>query len=95
MSEIVEKVAKAFGSVTWQENKTVGDYRNEVARAAIKATLEHLRDNPSDSVQVQGGLKAEAMMFEGDPDYTGVIFRDMGVVFAAMISQALLELEES
>lgn len=92
MSEIIEKVANAFGSVTWQENKTVGDYRNEVARAAIKATLEHLRDNVSEEMV---GVAYDVAVDNGDYVDAGEFTLTMNSeVLKAAFSQALTELEE-
>jgi hypothetical protein len=52
------------------------------ARTAIEAMRE-----PSEAMRVAGGLKCEALMFEGDG--SGVIFQDMGVVFSAMVDEAI------
>lgn len=54
------------------------------------ASLEGMRI-ASDTMMVNGGLKLEAMMFESDPEYTGVIFKDCGVVYRTMIDAALNE----
>lgn len=56
----------------------------DICEAAAKAALKALRE-PSDTMMVAGGLKCEAIMFEGDPQATGVIFKDMGVIFTTMI----------
>lgn len=61
------------------------DY-DEMARAAIEAMME-----PTDSMKLDGGFKCEAIMFEDDPDGTGVIFNDMGHVYRVMIQAALKE----
>lgn len=53
-----------------------------IARAAIEAMR-----TPTEAMKVNGGLKAEAMMFEGEG--TGFIFEDMGAVFTCMIDAAL------
>lgn len=54
------------------------------------AALEGMRI-ASDTMMVNGGLKLEAMMFESDDEYTGVIFKDCGVVYRTMIDAALNE----
>lgn len=56
----------------------------EICEQAAKAAIEAMRE-PSDAMMVAGGLKCEAMMFEGDPQATGIIFKDMGIVFTTMI----------
>jgi ClpX C4-type zinc finger len=60
----------------------------EICEQAAKAAIEAMRE-PSDAMMVAGGLKCEAMMFEDDPQATGVIFKDMGVVFTTMIDAEL------
>lgn len=45
--------------------------------------------SPTNAMNIAGGLKAEALMFEDDPEFTGVIFTDMGAVFKTMIKAAL------
>lgn len=62
----------------------------DICEEAAKAAIEAMRE-PSDTMMVAGGLKCEAMMFEDDPQASGVIFRDMGVVFTTMIDAALRE----
>lgn len=62
----------------------------DICEQAAKAAIEAMRE-PSDTMMVAGGLKCEAMMFEDDPQATGVIFKDMGVVFTTMIDAALRE----
>ncbi len=59
-----------------------------ICEAAAKAALKALRE-PSDTMMIAGGLKCEAIMFEGDPQATGVIFKDMGVVFTTMVDAEL------
>jgi len=56
------------------------------ARAAIEAMKE-----PTDAMKLAGGFKCEAIMFEDDPDGTGVVFNDMGHVYKAMVKVALQE----
>lgn len=56
------------------------------ARAAIEAMRE-----PTDAMKFAGGLKCEALMFEGEG--SGVIFDDMGWVFGEMIDAALSEVK--
>lgn len=53
-----------------------------------RAVLEELK-KPTDAMKVAGGLKCEAIMFEGEG--SGVIFDDMGTVFTTMIDAALSE----
>ncbi|NBB07874.1 hypothetical protein [Pseudomonas monteilii] len=60
----------------------------EICEQAAKAAIEVMRE-PTDTMMVAGGLKCEAMMFEGDPQASGVIFKDMGVVFTAMVDAEL------
>jgi hypothetical protein len=43
---------------------------------------------PTEEMELAGGFKCEGLMFEGDPDYTGVIFKDMGTVYKKMIAVA-------
>lgn len=62
----------------------------EDADTMATAALEAMRI-ASDPMMVDGGLKLEAMMFESDPEYTGVIFKDCGVVYRTMIDAALNE----
>ncbi|AVH40627.1 hypothetical protein [Agrobacterium tumefaciens] len=62
----------------------------DICEQAAKAAIEAMRE-PSDTMMVAGGLKCEAMMFEDDPQASGVIFRDMGVVFTTMIDAELKE----
>ena len=103
MTGMVEKVAKAIAKAAVEQNPMLqyfddngvgyfDDYDNKnydciaIARAAIEAMME-----PDDLMKLAGGFKAEAMMFEGDEDGTGVIFNDMGHVYRAMIQAALKE----
>lgn len=60
----------------------------DICECAAKAAIEAMRE-PSDTMKVAGGLKCEAMMFEGDSQATGVIFHDMGFVFTAMINAGI------
>ena len=83
--DIVEKVAKAIWGVDsdpgckWQSC-------SDEARAAIKATLEHLRDNVS-----------EGMRFEAETAYTDARYDDyedgLLVYYRAMINQAMKEIK--
>jgi hypothetical protein len=104
MGDIVEHVARAIyerepsywegHSTPWDKQREgKRDVIREDARAAIRATLEYLRENVSDAVGVAGGLKLEAIMFEDDSEGTGVIFNDVKPVFRAMISAALNDIE--
>lgn len=87
MNEYIERIATAICEAdcgTVSENEL--DRCRGLARAAVNAARE-----PTDAMKVAGGLKCEAMMFEGDPDFTGVIFNDMGVVFRTMLDTATQE----
>jgi hypothetical protein len=64
---------------------------DETIAAAISAYLEAsgmvmVPREPTQDMELAGGLKCEGLMFEGDPDYTGVIFKDMGTVYKTMIA---------
>ncbi|GAA2885511.1 hypothetical protein GGQ99_005060 [Aminobacter niigataensis] len=76
----------AFGAMPTWEDAQGSDKTNtfDEARAAIEAMSP-----ATDTMKVAGGLKCEAIMFEGEG--SGVIFNDMGEVFAAMITAALDE----
>lgn len=103
MTSKIEEVARAIYdeqrehegvSITWEEAIS-GEFEfpnyflrvlrcRAEARAAIKAMRE-----PTEAMMGVGGLKCETLMFDGEG--SGVIFTDMGVVFAAMIEAALQE----
>lgn len=93
MSEMVERVARALYEAT-PFKQTAGGFEEQsdvyqrmcmvLARAAVAAMRE-----PTQSMMVAGGLKAETLMFEDAS--TGVIFKDMGEVFTVMLDAALAE----
>jgi len=61
------------------------------ARAAMFARADAVLDalmEPTSGMELAGGLKYEAMWFENDDAFTGVIFTDMGAIFRAMIQAA-------
>ncbi len=73
-----------------QDTGLIDGMSMEDADTLATAALEGMRI-ATDPMMVDGGLKLEAMMFENDPEYTGVIFKDCGVVYRAMIDAALNE----
>jgi len=65
----------------------------EDAADIIKAYLEAsgqvlVPKEPTNDMEVAGGLKCEKIMFEGDLEANGVIFHDMGLVYREMIAAA-------
>ncbi|RYY67735.1 MAG: hypothetical protein EOO12_00315 [Chitinophagaceae bacterium] len=93
--EMVERVARALAKIRYahvgsdSEDRLVRGTPNwefcvQDARAAIEAMRE-----PTERMKYVGGTKCEDMMFGGDPDYTGIIFTDMGTVYTTMLSEAL------
>jgi len=61
--------------------------------SVIKAYLEASNQvlvprEPEAAMKVDGGLKLESMMFEDDPEFTGVIFEDVKFIYRAMIDAA-------
>lgn len=84
---MIEKVAQAIA-----DNITAGLPEGvEIdTRYAALAAIEAMSD-PTDAMKLAGGFKCEAIMFEDDPDGTGVIFNDMGHVYRVMIDAALKE----
>ena len=81
-TEMVERVARDIKArVPVGYGMTDGEAL-EYARAAIEAMRE-----PTEAMQVAGGLKYETMLFEGES--TGVIFKDVGIAFTSMIDAAL------
>lgn len=90
MSEsMLERAAKALWySAEGSEWVSASDGTRSMYRHAARAVLEELK-KPTDAMKVAGGLKCEALMFEGGG--TGVIFDDMGTVFSTMIDQILSE----
>ena len=58
------------------------EWRNAVPNAL--AALDSIT-TATDHMMVEGGLKLEAMMFEDDPEYTGVIFKDCAVIYRTML----------
>lgn len=98
---MVERVAKAI----WQERErrlgprgqrmepdamdmVTGAWASTLAdaRVAIGAMAE-----PTKPMEFAGGTKLEEMLFNGDRDYSGVIFKDVGVVYRTMLRAALQE----
>jgi len=87
-----EKIARAMYDATPFKN-TEGEYDQQSpeyqrmcllrADAALGALTE-----PTNGMELAGGLKYEGMWFEDDGTFTGVIFTDMGTVFRAMIQAA-------
>lgn len=97
MSEIVDAVAKkligkiysddydeAHRAASPMDLETAREIGRLKARAAIKATMEHLRDNVSDGMIEEGRRFIDS--FYGE-------HADARNTFTAMLSQALLELE--
>lgn len=64
-------------------------YRDDFVKDA-RAAIEAMRQ-PTQTMEYAGGIKCEEMMFGGDADYTGVIFKDMGTVWRTMADAALTE----
>lgn len=99
MSEMIDRVALAI----WQARDSRFPARvrrpkpDDLDRATgawqlcqldARAALNALRE-PSSGMNLAGGLKCEALLFEGQS--SGVIFTDMGAVFTTMIDAALME----
>lgn len=82
---MIERVIRSM-----QDTGLIDGMSLEDADTLATAALEAMRI-ASDYMMVDGGLKLEAMMFENDPEYTGVIFKDCGVVYRTMIDAALNE----
>ncbi len=82
---MIEKIIRAM-----QDTGLIDGMSVEDADTLATAALEAMRI-ASDSMMVNGGLKLEAMMFENDHEYTGIIFKDCGVVYRTMIDAALNE----
>jgi hypothetical protein len=91
MSPYIEILAidlyEATGQFDWVD--AVEPAKDDFRKKA-RETLAKLRD-PSDLMKVAGGLKCEAMMFEDDPEFSGVIFNDLAVIFRTMIDAELGE----
>lgn len=92
---IVERVRKAISTDQMRATLAASGLEYEPGQDAFlekfaRIAVEAMRE-PTESMQVAGGLKAEAIMFEGDKDGTGVVFTDMGHVYRAMIRAALQE----
>ena len=91
---MLENVAKAIWSAgqpfSQEEWDAAPPFAKQLARDRAMWALEGMKE-PTPAVKVAGGLKMEAMLFENDPDYSGVIFEDCGVIFAAMIDAAIQE----
>lgn len=79
---MIEKMIRAM-----QDTGLIDGMSLEDADTLCTAALEAMRE--PDPLMVNGGLKLEAMMFENDPEYTGIIFKDCGVVHRTMIDAAL------
>lgn len=90
MNPIIEKVARAMHAdfehiIPWNEcRKGAKQYDRELARAAIRATLEHLRDNVSEGMITSGEEICGIYVISKDAQ---------GDLFKAMVRQALDELE--
>lgn len=83
--KMIEKIIRAM-----QDTGLIDGMSMEDADTLATAALEGIRI-ATDPMMVDGGLKLEAMMFEDDPEYTGIIFKDCGVVYRTMIDAALNE----
>lgn len=101
-TEMVKRVARALrdADAIWAARK-YADYPPEEIQRLIResadecgydelayAAIEAMRQ-PTDAMQVAGGLKCESILFEDNDEGTGVIFKDMGIVFMTMIDAAL------
>lgn len=82
---MINKIIRAM-----QDTGLIDGMSLEDADTLATAALEGIRI-ATDPMMVDGGLKLEAMMFENDPEYTGIIFKDCGVVYRTMIDAALNE----
>lgn len=82
---MIDKIIRAM-----QDTGLIDGMSVEDADTIATAALEAMRI-ASDPMMVNGGLKLEAMLFEGDEEYTGIIFKDSGVVYRTMIDAALNE----
>lgn len=97
MVDMIERVASAFYDLNvpsckgWRRTWSESDLETQYTYKRQAHSIIKLMRIPTDSMMAAGGLKCEAMMFEDAPEGTGVIFKDMGVVFTAMIDQALKE----
>lgn len=103
MSDIIEVVARSMAEAEgwrWDDDRHMLDRsaaglqhsarERDTWRQRARTALTAL-GRPSDNMKVAGGLKCEALMFEGGS--TGIIFHDMGTVFTTMIDAALGEAE--
>lgn len=85
MSEsMVERVCRALAKHDNPKHENWWPSYESRARVAIEAMRE-----PTEAMEVAGGLKCEALMFEGDG--SGIIFKDMGHVYRSMLAAALEE----
>jgi hypothetical protein len=96
MNPIIEKVADAIldsgegclsGAVYVDPHKS--------ARAAIRATLEHLKENVSEDMDLEGGkvgdrFTPDGLFGHGDPD-----FNTATKIFKAMLTQAIAKIDAS
>lgn len=103
MNPIIEKVARATNHAESEPHKAETGYGDiygwddvmpavrerhyAIARAAIRATLEHLKDHPSERVICEG--ESAASIGIGKPSDDEALPR----VWKAMLSQALAELD--
>lgn len=96
MSEIVEKVTAVISAAdeAWDGSKP---HMEVLARAAIKATLEHLRDNQSKEMIEVGNSEIDDCIdfwnYDSGAGYC-VEQRAARTTMAAMLSQAITELNE-
>lgn len=93
MNEAHEKGIEAAVSVHKTGTPYIKKYALEQMESAIKAYLQAsglvlVPREPTMEMELAGGLKCEGLMFEGDPEYTGVIFKDMGTVYKTMLNAA-------
>ena len=88
--EMVERVALALEAAAMEHGSKVNSETTaqEFTRIMARAAIEAMRE-PTDAMKVAGGLKLEAMLFEGDPDCTGNVFEDMAFIHRPMIDTAL------
>lgn len=58
-----------------------------LADRVVDVVLDELLQ-PTTGMAVSGGIKLEQIMFDDDPDGTGVIFNEVSVVFRTMVQAA-------
>lgn len=91
MSEMLERVARAMHTAClryYSGEFKPSDDPLETHRFLTAAAFKEMRE-PTASMELAGGMKCEAMMFEGEHDGTGVVFKDMGHVWRAMVDDVL------